>query len=162
MTLPVPLVSELHKPVTLPGYLFQLDLPSGTLRYTTRGPFSYDGHQWVPGGWEFRGSAMVLPGGNPAIARLMTSGDIYNARAQVWIFYGEVPTPDTVLKMFDGFIDGISDLVSNITVQLWQSSAAKIYAPRTVINVENGFSVLPPPGLKFEWGGRTISLEAER
>jgi hypothetical protein len=162
MTLPVDLVAELYKPVTLPGYLIQIDLPGVALRYTTRGPVTHDGNLWVSAGWEFKGNVLQLAGGDPAIARLLASGDIYNARVQVWIFYGEVPIPSAVLKMFDGYIDGIPELVESITLTLWQSSASRVYAPRTIINVQNGFSVLPPVGLKFEWAGRTIELKAER
>jgi hypothetical protein len=152
------LSAELSRTVTAPGYLIQIDLPGVTLRYSTRGAQTFDGQQWNPAAWIYREGQLSLPGGDPNVAAVFLSHDVYNRRVQVWMFYGDAVTPDTARQLFDGVIDGMPSIVDGITLRLWQSSASTLYAPRGIINAQNGFSVLPAPGLKFDWNGTTIEF----
>jgi hypothetical protein len=156
------LSAELSKPVTLPGYLIQIDLDGLTLRYSTRGAQTHAGQTWQPSPWVYREGSLTVQGGDPAIASVLLSHDIYNRRVQVWMFYGEQVTPETLWPLFDGVIDGMPQVIDNIVLRLWQVSGATVYAPRGIINRESGFSVLPSPGLVFEWNGVIIQFGEAR
>jgi hypothetical protein len=156
------LAAELSRPVTLPGYLIQMDLDGITLRYSTRGVQTFNGELWTPSPWLYRDGMLTIQGGDPVIASILLSHDLYNRRVRVWMFYGETVTPETLWPLFDGVIDGMPQAIDNIVLRLWQTSAATVYAPRGIINREAGFSVLPAPGLTFEWNGVIITFGESR
>lgn len=159
--LPAAFDALLTAPVTKPGYLVQIDfLPP--LYMSTRGIFDWGGRTWVASGIVYSKDQLSIPGGDLNMTRLCLQQGVTDRRVQVWAFYGDVATNDTVDLQFDGFIDGATSLFNPITLPLYSDSAAGLYGPRVMIRAETGFNVLPPPGFTMQWNGGTIKFPPKR
>jgi len=159
--LPTGIPAEVVKPITKPGYLIELGF-SPTMRFSSRGPQNWAGFFWISSGFQFKGSMLMLPGGDPALTSRIIAEGAADRSCRVWMFYSDTATDANTLLLFSGYIDGAPDLIENITLSLYSTSAKGLYAPRRKITRENGFSVLTAPGLRIQFGASTIELKADR
>jgi len=141
----------LASPVTLPGYLIEVEFDPPRY-FSTRGVQTWAGNTWASSGWIFNGK-LSLPGGDPAMTRLILSQGVVGRRVRVWTFYGETADDTNTELTYDGVADGASDLTGNTSINLFDNSIAVLFAPRRRIRPEYGFSVLPQKGLRIKWNG---------
>jgi hypothetical protein len=155
MTIPI---GSLTAAVTLPGYLIEFDF-SPPRYFSTRGLQNWASKAWASSGWTFDADKLSLPGGDPAMARLILSQGVVGKRVRVWIFYGNFADDTNTQLVFDGVADGAPSLVGSVVVTLFDQSIAVMYGPRARIRADGGFSVLPQKGLKIKWNGTTFQLK---
>jgi hypothetical protein len=156
--MPGEFVARTIVPTTKPGYLIAIAWASGVLRYSTRGNQDWNGFTWVSSPWRYRDGALEIPGGEQHYATMIVGNGGGDIPVTVWMFYGDTPADDNIATIFDGWADGASELVENISMPLFAASAAGLFSPRLRITPQNGFSVLPPQGSKIQWGSATIEL----
>jgi hypothetical protein len=154
------LTADYNAPVTLPGYLIEIDF-SPVRYFSTRGLQMWGGHTWVSSGWTFGGDRLVLPGGDPEMTRLILAQGVVSRRIRIWSFYGVTADDTTLDLLFDGVCDGAGNLIGSIALALFDNSQAVLFAPRRRVRPENGFSVLPQKGLKIVWNSTTFVLKDE-
>ena len=151
-------LATLAAPVTQPGYLIEVDFDPPRY-YSSRGLQTWASQTWASSAWTFADDKLTLPGGDPAMARLILSQGIVGRRVRVWLFYGTTATDADTQLVFDGVADGAPTLVGSVVVTLFDQSIAVMYAPRARIRADGGFSVLPQKGLKIKWNGTTFLLK---
>jgi hypothetical protein len=152
------LTAEVGKPITKPGYLFELGF-SPTLYLSTRGLQNWNGKVWGSTQIMFDGSALRVPGGDPVLSRLVQTQGVTDRVAKVWQFYGDAVTDDTILLIFDGFMDGAPSLTHNLQIDLYDNANKSMFLPRVRVRPGNDFPVLPAPGQRFAFGGVIFELE---
>jgi hypothetical protein len=146
---------DLTAPVTLPGYLIELDFVPPRY-FSTRGAQMWAGLTWVSSGWSFTADKLSLPGGDPTMTQLILSQGVVARRARVWMFYGLTADDTNLQLVYDGVCDGAPNLVDPLELALFDRTAAVLFAPRQRIRPERGFSVLPQKGLKIVWNNITF------
>lgn len=150
--------ADLAASITLPGYLIEVDFDPPRY-FSTRGLQTWASQTWASSGWTFANDKLTLPGGDPAMARLILSQGVVGRRVRVWIFYGAFADDTNTELVFDGVADGAPNLVGSVAIALFDQSIAVMFAPRQRIRPEGGFSVLPQKGLKIKWNGTTFLLK---
>ena len=150
--------SDLAAPVKLPGYLNAIDFAPPRY-FSTRGVQTWAGNTWVSSGWRYTDDRLNLPGGDPAMTRLILSQGVVSRRVRVWLFYGLIADDTNTQLVFDGVCDGAPNLVDSISITLFDRAMAVLFAPRKRIRAENGFSVLPQKGFKLQWNLVTFEFK---
>jgi hypothetical protein len=143
---------------TKPGYLIEIGFATGTVRYSTRGLQSWNGFTWVSSPWVYSDGKLEIFGGDPPIAALIVGNGGGDIPVAVWMFYGDVADNSNTTQIFNGFADGADSLVDDISLPLYAVSSKGLVSPRFRIVPSNGFNVLPPGGMKMQWGTATIEL----
>jgi hypothetical protein len=146
---------DVTAPVTLPGYLIEIDFAPPRY-YSTRGLQTWASQTWVSGAWIFSGQQLALPGGDPAMVQLILSQGVVGRVVRVWTFYGNTATDTNTELTFAGVCDGAPSLIGDIRLTLFDRAMAVMFAPRQRFRPELGFSVLPQKNFRIEWNGTTI------
>jgi hypothetical protein len=163
-TIPPGFVTEAAKPVTKPGYLFELGF-APPLRYCTRGDQSFNG-QFFAGGmvaaYDVTARRLSLLNPANAVSQIVLAQGVADRYAKVWQFYGDAANDDATILLLDGFIDGSPGIGDRVVLSLFADSSGTLYSPRHRITPQNGYSVLPQPGLRIQWGNATFILKPGR
>jgi len=150
--------SLLSSPVTLPGYLIEVDFDPPRY-WSTRGPQLWGGKTWVSHAWQFSVDKLTLPGGDPNMTALILAQGVVGRQVRVWVFYGSFVDDTNTELLFDGVCDGAPNLVDPIDLKLFDQAIPVLFAPRQRIRPELGFSVLPQKGVKVQWNNITIEFK---
>jgi len=166
------LLTEIAGPVTTPAYFIEI-LFASPLHLCTRGPLAWNGTLWQDGdvqvdGLEHDGSkssqtgALVIGNADLAIGALVLQEGVAERPINVWKFYGDAPEPEDAVQIFAGVGDdsAIDTEARTVTINLVLAGGRTLYAPRTYITRERGFSQLPAPGTLVPWNGENFRLEA--
>ena len=151
-------IADLTAAVTLPGYLIEVDFDPPRY-FSTRGLQNWAGQEWASSGWTFADDRLSLPGGDPAMARLILAQGVVGRRVLVWLFYGSAAADTNTELVFDGVTDGAPTLVGSVVLTLFDQTISVMYAPRARIRADGGFSVLPQKGLKIKWNATTFQFK---
>jgi len=137
-SLPTALATAVGQPVTQPGYLIQLDSAT-PIRLSTRGTVLYDG-QWFLQGAAVSGLSqsaastptVTIPNDDNSGSALLLGDRLIDVRARIWGY--DAGAPDDTILLFDGVIDGASDIGPlTCSIQLAQTSRARGRYPNLVI-----------------------------
>jgi hypothetical protein len=162
--LPPNWASETARPITKPGYLFELGF-APVLRYSTRGDQTYQGNIFVGGfvaAFDAGANRLSLINQDNSISSIVLAQGVADRYVRVWQFYGDLTSPATTMLLLDGFIDGAPAIGDRVVLSLYTESAGVMFAPRHRINRHNGYNVLPQPGLRIQWGNALFILKASR
>ena len=163
-------------PLTLPGFLVEIDFASAIFRASSRSAITWNGNVWVPFGMKVTGlgsdGASSSSSGkiqfddlDNALGTLILGETVGGANAKVWIFYGDGSslgaTDPTII--FAGFASDATFDINNgtLTVAFVQANATTMFLPRQYMTREAGFNFLPPLGMSIAWGNNQIVLQAE-
>lgn len=164
-TLPPSFSTGAALPITKPGYLVELGF-NPVLRFSTRGDQTFGGQLYVGSmiaQYDVGSKRLTLLNPDNAISAIVLAEGVADRYARVWQFYGDAANTNATMVVFDGFIDGAPVIsAAKVTLSLYNESAGALFSPRFRINYQNGFRVLPVPGLKLEWNDATFILEPER
>lgn len=174
-TVTAALTTEIGKSVVSPGYLIEIGFAS-PLRLSTRATIAWSGNTWTT--WDARvqglstegsgstsGGSLTLWNGDYTISALVLGEGVANRSVKCWKFYGDsaLTTSDPV-QIFVGVVDDaeIDPTRGTVTLQLVQTNAAALFAPRFYVTPENGFNYLPAPGTVIDWDGERYVLDPEQ
>lgn len=161
--------AEVEADGTRPGYLVEIQFPSGTLRHCSRGQVTWGGFVWIPSsvkvtGIEGGGQRGTLGYFDPdaSLRTLILLDGVNDRRVLVRKFYaGALASGDPVL-LFDGVGDGANIKSGRISIGLVRTASQTLMTPRLRIGPGTGFNHLTPEGTVIQWAGRTIRLERRR
>jgi len=163
-TLPPGFVAEAAHPITKPGYLFELGF-APLLRFATRGDQTFDG-QFFSGGivsaYDVNARRLSLLNPNNGVSLIGLAQGVSDRTARVWQFYGDAANTDNTILLLDGFIDGAPEIGDKVVLSLFAESSGVLYSPRHRITQQNGYNVLPQPGLRIQWGNALFVLKPGR
>ena len=156
--------------ITRPVYLVQLDF-SITLRYSTGGAISWNGHTWseadvaVSGIRELKGGTYeaILEFGNAEneISSIVLSEGVRDKAVNIWQLYGDAPyAADDAVHLFTGVIDSVPQIGYPTQLRAVSRGAGAIRSPRVPLAVILGED-MAAPGERITWGGQTYVLEAQ-
>jgi hypothetical protein len=173
-TVTAALTTEVGKDVTSPGYFVEVGFAT-PLRLSSRGTMSWSGNTWTT--WDVRvrglstesggstaGGSIVLANGDYTISALVLNEGVANRAVKVWQYYGDSAlTASDPVQVFVGVADDatIDPTSGTVTLQLVQTNAAALFAPRFYVTPETGFSFLPAPGTVVDWDGERYVLGSE-
>lgn len=154
---------------TQPGYLVEIQFPSGVVRHSTRGLTSWNSFVWVAStvkvsGLEGAGQKGRLEwfDADNAMRTIILADGINDQRVRIWKFYaGALATNDPVL-VFDGVGDGANMRQGRVSVGLVRTGSRTLMTPRYRIGPATGFNHLAAEGTVIQWAGRTLRLERRR
>lgn len=154
---------------TQPGYLVEIQFPSGTVRQSSRGLTPWNSLVWVAStvkvsGLEGSGQRGRLEWADAdnAMRTIILADGINDRRVRIWKFYaGALAVGDPVL-VFDGVGDGANIRPGRVSVGLVRTGSRTLMTPRYRIGPGTGFNHLAPEGTVIQWAGRTLRLERRR
>jgi hypothetical protein len=172
-TLSVSVSAQIGQPITAPGYLLEM-LFSSPVRLCSRGDVTVLGNDWLAWGFAVtgigvdatsasQGGALSIDNTELDISTLILEEGIADRSIRIYTFYGDDPQDDDPVLLFDG-VGGDVEIDTNVTaikVSLRQAKDGVQYAPAKYITVEQGFSMLPPPGTVIVFGGQSYVLQPE-
>lgn len=163
-------------PLTLPGFLVEIDFPDAIFRASSRSAITWNGNVWVPFGMKVTGlgsdgtnasssGQIQFDDLDNALGTLILGETVGGANASVWMFYGDGATlgASDPTVIFSGYASDATFDINNgtLTVAFVQANATTMYLPRQYITREAGFNHLPPLGQSIAWGNNVIVLQAE-
>jgi hypothetical protein len=151
------------RPITKPGYLIELGFVP-VLRFSTRGDLTFNGAQFISGfvaAYDNAARRLTLVNQDNAISSIVLAQGVADRSVKVWQFYGDLAVPEETVLSLDGYIDGAPSIGDRVTLSLYTASAGAMYSPRHRITRHNGYSVLPVPGLRIQWGQALFILKSE-
>jgi len=163
-TLPPGFVAGAARPITKPGYLFELGF-TPPLRYSTRGDQVFGGEYFAAGfvgAFDIGAKRLSLINQDNAVSTIVLAQGVADRYVRVWQFYGDSVTDDNTILLIDGFIDGAPAIGDRVILSLYAEAAGVMFAPRHRINRHNGYNVLPQPGLRIQWGNALFVLNPSR
>ena len=168
-----PTATGTSAPVTLPGYLVEIDFAT-PIYLSSRGNLTWNGQSWIA--WDVRITGLGIDGaassqngnltlGNTdyTIGALVLQQGAAGQVVKVWKFYGEAPAAADPVLVFAGVADAAAIDPDNgtVTMTLQQEGGITQFSPRTYITYASGFSHIPPSGTVIHWNGDTFTLTAE-
>ena len=116
-----------------------------------------------PEGLEWRGSAeqggtLKLPNVGGAYGVLALAEGVADVPVKIWVYDGAAIGTNDPVMVFDGVGDGCNIRPDSITISLTSRRSRSLFSPRTYINQDNGFSIVPPEGKKIVWGGQAYTF----
>lgn len=172
-TVSVSIDAAISQPITAPGYLLEMSF-SSVIRLCSRGDLTVLGNDWL--GWNFSVSGIGVDGTSGTqngslsisnteldISTLILEEGIADRVIRVYKFYGDAPADNDPILLFEG-VGGNTEIdtaASFVKVSLRQAKDSVQFAPSKYITVEQGFSMLPPPGTIIDFGGQSYILQPE-
>lgn len=162
-------------PVTLPGFLVEIDFASAIFRASSRSAITWNGNVFVPFGMKVTGlgsdgkssssGKIQFDDLDNALGTLILGETVGGANATVWMFYGDGSTlgaTDPTI-IFAGYASDATFDINNgtLTIAFIQANGQTMYLPRQYMTREAGFNHLPPLGMSIAWGNNQIVLQAE-
>jgi hypothetical protein len=164
--------NALASQLTLPGYLVRISWISSVVRLTSRDTITWNGNAYtgfgvVPKGLEWRGSAeqggtLRLDNSSGAYSVLALSEGVADVPITVWIYDAAATANADPVCVFDGVGDSCQIMPDAITIKVTSKRSRALFAPRSYITQDNGFSIVPPEGKTIEWGGQRYTFTRQR
>ena len=170
-TISSPTTTALAQSLTLPSYLFYIGWVA-PIRLCSRSDLDWKGNVYISysataSGIEWRGSAE-----SSGTLRLSNFGTNYSSTAldegvadvpiKMWIYDGAATATDDPVLVFDGVGDSCEITSDAVTIRCTSKRARSLFAPRSYINQDSGFSIVPPEGKKITWGGQKYVFKRSR
>lgn len=161
-TLPVSISASLGSSPSAPGYLVELVLGTYTLRYSSRGDLTWDGHAWV-GGAKVQSSSpadwtLALTNHDNNASALLLSTDTNAVSARIWAYAGHADPPDAVL-VFSGGLDQIRSVtLERVELALTAARPGRSWLPDAILTPPL-LNFLPVAGTRIAWGDQSYVLE---
>jgi len=166
-TISSPTLTALAQSLTLPGYLFYIGWAT-PIRLCSRSDLNWNGNVYISysaemTGIEWRGSAEQT-----GTLRLSNFGNAYSEKAlnegvadvsiKIWIYDGAATATADPVPVFDGVGDSCEITPDAITIKCISKRTRSLFAPRSYINQDSGFSIVPPEGKVIQWGGQKYTF----
>ena len=170
-TLSTPTTNALAGQLTQPGYLVYIGW-AAPIRLSSRADLTWNGDPYtgfgvVPGGLEWRGSAeqggtLKLDNSSGAYSVMALGEGVADVPIKVWIYDEAATATADPVAVFDGVGDSCDIMPDALTIRVTSKRSRSLYAPRTYITQDNGFSIVPPEGKTIEWGGQRYTFQRAR
>ena len=170
-TISVSLQAKLDADVQEPGYLVEMDLPTATLRLSSRADLTWGGQVWVS--WDLDVSGLGTDGrgdisgdlrlgnsDNSMSAWLLAAEGISGRAVRIWVFYSDSPGADDAQLVFDGIANDVGINADRCSIQIMGDSLVTLALPRGRITPAAGFNHLTPENTVLVWGTQRIVLES--
>lgn len=160
------LLAELGLTARRPGYLIQIDWPSGTTRSATFATITALGHVWTKHdvkvtNWSEDGtgkgaSGLVFDNSDLMWGALAFGSNLQQIPVHIHLVYaGATADADIVPDWFSGMVDGASMPAGSRAIELGICGVGEnvLYIPREILGAAVGINHLASPGKTIHLGG---------
>lgn len=171
-TLSGALIAALQATVTSPGFLVSIAFASGTVYLSSRADFTYDGNTYTAADIELSGLGADAKGDQRGSLRIgNTDGAmgvivLNEANADwtilVYVYDAAATATADVVEIFDGIGNGVTLDERAVTIDLTSAKTSTQFVPAEYITAEQGFSYLPPAGMRIVTPTAVYTLESSR
>jgi hypothetical protein len=167
-----PMAAALAAPITQPGFLVTIAFASGTLHFSSRGMVTINGIDYTGVDMEVTGLGADAKGEQKGSVRIGNTDSAIGAIAlneanADWAVTVQsydaaaVATGDPV-QIFEGTGNGAGGDERWVTIDLTSGKTSTQLVPSEYITAEQGFSFLPPAGMRIVAGNEIYTLQPSR
>jgi hypothetical protein len=170
-TLSTPTTNALAGQLTRPGYLAYIGWAT-PVRLSSRGDLTWNGNLFigfgvVTDGIEWRGTAeqggtLRLDNSSGSYSVMALGEGVADVPIKLWAYDAAATATGDPVAIFDGVGDSCDIMPDAITIRVTSKRSRSLYAPRSYITQDNGFSIVPPEGKTIQWGGQRYTFTRQR
>ena len=170
-TLTMPTTNALAEQLTRPGYLVYIGW-STPVRLSSRADLTWNSSLYIgfgvsASGIEWRGSAeqggtLKLDNSSGSYSILALDEGVADVPVKVWAYDAAATATADPVAVFDGVGDSCDIMPAAITIKVTSKRSRSLFAPRSYITQDNGFSIVPPDGKTIVWGGQRYTFQRQR